>query len=108
MLKIVIETNVVLSALKSNQGASYVLITLQPPTKFATALSVPLYTEYQDVLTREKNMTGASTKENILAYCRYLPSKDYLDEEAKKATREDFDKVMRAVPDAEAAEYDKL
>lgn len=35
-------------------------------------------------------------------------TKDYLDEEAKKATREDFDKVMRAVPDAEAAEYDKL
>ena len=37
-----------------------------------------------------------------------LLTKDYLDEEAKKATREDFDKVMRAVPDAEPAEYDKF
>ena len=74
MLKIIIDTNIVLSALKSNQGASYALMTLLPSTKFETALSVPLYTEYQDVLTREKNMTGASTKEDILAYCRYLAS----------------------------------
>ena len=74
MLKVIIDTNVVLSALKSNQGASYALMTSLPSTKFETALSVPLYTEYQDVLTREKNMTGASTQEDILAYCRYLAS----------------------------------
>ena len=37
-----------------------------------------------------------------------LLTKDYLDEEAKKATRDDFDKVMRAVPDTESDEYDKL
>jgi len=37
-----------------------------------------------------------------------LLTKDYLDEEAKKATREDFDKVMRAVPNVEPEEYDKL
>lgn len=37
-----------------------------------------------------------------------LLTKDYLDEEAKKATREDFDKVMRAVPNAKPEEYDKL
>ena len=37
-----------------------------------------------------------------------LLTKDYLDEEAKKSTREDFDKVMRAVPDIQPAEYDKL
>lgn len=72
MLKIVIDTNVVLSALKSNRGASYALMALLPSAKFETSLSVPLYTEYQDVLTRDKNMTGTSTKEDILAYCRYL------------------------------------
>ena len=37
-----------------------------------------------------------------------LLTKDYLDEEAKKATREDFDKVMQAVPNVEPEEYDKL
>ena len=74
MLKIVIDTNVVLSALKSNRGASYALMTLLPSTKFEMTLSVPLYTEYQDVLTREKNMTGASSNADVLAYCRYLAS----------------------------------
>jgi len=74
MIKIVIDTNVILSALKSSRGASYSLMSLLPSTKFETTLSVPLYTEYQDVLTREKNMTGTSTKEDVLAYCRYLAS----------------------------------
>ena len=37
-----------------------------------------------------------------------LLTKDYLDEEAKNATRADFDKVMQAVPDVEAEENDKL
>ena len=69
-----IDTNVVLSALKSNKGASYALMSLLPSTKFTTSLSVPLYTEYQDVLTREINMTGTSTKQDIQAYCRYLAS----------------------------------
>ncbi len=69
MLNVVIDTNVILSALKSNRGASYSLMALLPSTKFDMTLSVPLYTEYQDVLTREKNMTGTSTKEDLLAYC---------------------------------------
>jgi len=74
MLKIVIDTNIVFSALKSNKGASYALMDLLPSTKFKPVISVPLYTEYQDVLTRKENMTGASSKEDILAYCRYLVS----------------------------------
>ena len=37
-----------------------------------------------------------------------IKEKDYLDKEAKNATRVDFDKVMRAVPDVETEEYDKL
>ena len=37
-----------------------------------------------------------------------IKEKDYLDEEAKIAIRTDFDKVMRAVPDVEAEEYDRL
>ena len=37
-----------------------------------------------------------------------LLTKDYLDEEAKNSNREDFDKVMQAVPNVEPAEYDRL
>ena len=37
-----------------------------------------------------------------------LLTKDYLEEEAKNSSREDFNKVMQAVPDIEPDEYDKL
>ena len=49
-------------------------MSLLPSTKFEMAISIPLYTEYQDVLTREEHMTGKSTRKEILAYCRYLVS----------------------------------
>ncbi len=53
-------------------GASYVLISKLPSKKFKFALSVPLYMEYQSVLTRKENMTGTSSREDILAFLRYL------------------------------------
>lgn len=37
-----------------------------------------------------------------------LMTKDYLEKEAKKGNREDFERVMRAVPDIEPEEYDRL
>ena len=38
------------------------------------ALTVPLYLQYQDVLTRPEHMTGASTRDDILNFLRYLCS----------------------------------
>jgi putative PIN family toxin of toxin-antitoxin system len=70
-MKVVIDTNVLVSALKSTQGASYELISLLPSIYFQPALSVPLYSEYQDVLTREyilKNITN----DDILGFLRYV------------------------------------
>jgi len=77
MKRVVIDTNVVLSSLKSKKGASYALMALLPSDKFEMALSVPLYNEYQDVLTRPQNMTGASSRTDILAFVRYLASIAY-------------------------------
>lgn len=51
-MEIVIDTNVMFSALKSNQGASYKLISLLPKKLFSIAISVPLIIEYEDVLRR--------------------------------------------------------
>ena len=36
------------------------------------ALTVPLYLQYQDVLTRPEHITGASTRDDILKFLRYL------------------------------------
>jgi len=72
MIRIVIDTNVFLSSLKSDMGASYALISKLPSDKFELALSVPLYAEYQDVLTRKEHLTGDSTVKEILGFVRYI------------------------------------
>jgi len=72
MLRVVIDTNVLVSALRSDMGAAYSLISKLPSNEFQFALSVPLYAEYQDVLTRKEHMTGGSTADEILGFLRYL------------------------------------
>lgn len=51
-MKIVIDTNVLFSALKSNRGASHKLISLIPEKRFSVSISVPLVLEYESVLMR--------------------------------------------------------
>jgi putative PIN family toxin of toxin-antitoxin system len=52
-LQIVIDTNVFLSALRSNRGASFLLLTLIGQSNlFEINLSVPLVLEYEDVAKR--------------------------------------------------------
>jgi putative PIN family toxin of toxin-antitoxin system len=49
---IVIDTNVLVSALRSRQGASFRLLSLIDSGKFVTNISVPLVYEYEQVLKR--------------------------------------------------------
>ncbi len=71
-MKVVLDTNIFVSALRSNKGASHAVISQLPSDQFRIVLSVPLYVEYQDVLTRPEHMSGASTGEEILAFLRYI------------------------------------
>ena len=50
----VIDTNVLVSALMSNRGASYKILSLMPTGKFEFHLSVPLVCEYESVLKRSE------------------------------------------------------
>jgi putative PIN family toxin of toxin-antitoxin system len=70
-MKIVIDTNVVLSALFSNKGASNkLLIWLFKNKKKYNVVSNTLVTEFEDVLTREKNLKQYNNleKEDVLAF----------------------------------------
>jgi putative PIN family toxin of toxin-antitoxin system len=49
---IVIDTSVLVSALKSRRGASFKILSLIPTGKFEFHLSVPLVVEYESVLKR--------------------------------------------------------
>jgi len=50
--KIVIDTNVILSGLRSKNGYSFKLLELIPEFKFNIAISVPLILEYEAILNK--------------------------------------------------------
>jgi putative PIN family toxin of toxin-antitoxin system len=56
--RIVIDTNVFISALRSSRGASHRLLLMAGGTDFEFALSVPLVLEYEDVAKRMTAETG--------------------------------------------------
>ena len=69
--QIIIDTNVFLSALRSSQGASFLLLMLVGKSdRFEINLSVPLVLEYEDVAKRPElvpNMSGQNI-DDILDY----------------------------------------
>jgi len=71
-MRVILDTNVLVAALRSDMGASYAIVSQLPSARFQIALTVPLYLQYQDVLTRPEHMTGASTRDDILNFLRYV------------------------------------
>jgi len=70
-MKIVIDTNIVLSALFSKRGASNrLMVWLFQQEKKYNIVSNTLVTEFEDVLTREKNLKqfNGLTKDDILGF----------------------------------------
>ena len=54
-IQIILDTNVLYSALRSRKGAAFLLLSLLPSEKFLLNVSVPLILEYEDVLKRKEN-----------------------------------------------------
>jgi putative PIN family toxin of toxin-antitoxin system len=52
--KIIIDTNVLVAALKSKRGASFKILSMASGGKFEFCLSVPLVCEYEEVLKRQE------------------------------------------------------
>jgi putative PIN family toxin of toxin-antitoxin system len=61
--RVVIDTNVLISALRSRRGASYRLLMLVGGAGFEIALSVPLVVEYEDAAKRMCEATGLRPEE---------------------------------------------
>ena len=69
--RIVLDTNVLVAALRSQQGASFKVLSLVGLGRFSLHLSVPLVLEYEEVLLRyEKDLTV--TSEDIKDLLDYL------------------------------------
>lgn len=73
-MRIVLDTNVLVAAARSSRGAAYAVVSQLPSPKFEIALSVPLYVEYQDVLTRPEMMKAQYTFDDAIGFTRYLSS----------------------------------
>jgi len=66
-MKIVIDTNVVVAAVKSRKGASFKLLSMIGSSTFSYTLSVPLLFEYEDVLhRRELEITISESAKNAI------------------------------------------
>src|SRR6185437_17090729 len=69
-LKVVIDTNVILSALRSLNGASNKLLTLLGTERFIPCISIGLILEYEDVLSRKiHNISKTQIKEFLDCIC---------------------------------------
>ncbi len=68
---IIVDTNVILSGLKSRNGYSFKLLELIPANKFRMHISVPLILEYEAILMKFKNDIGFS-KEDISDFLDYI------------------------------------
>lgn len=73
-MRIVLDTNVIAAASRSRRGASYAILAQLPSLKFEIALTIPLYIEYQDALTRPETMQEQYTVEEAIQFTRYLSS----------------------------------
>ncbi len=60
---IVLDTNVIIAALRSKRGASYKLLSLVGTHQFEIHDSVALILEYEDVIQRHREGLGLSNKE---------------------------------------------
>jgi len=68
MDRVIIDTNVVISALRSSSGASNLLMTMVGTEKFIPCISVTLILEYEDVIGRHFPKMPKKKKDALLDY----------------------------------------
>jgi putative PIN family toxin of toxin-antitoxin system len=79
-MNIVLDTSVLVAAMRSRQGASQRLLRMLPSPRFTSALSLALYMEWQAVLTRPEHFPPGIDAEKMLGFLRYLASISHLQE----------------------------
>ncbi len=73
-MRVVLDTNILVAAARSSRGAAYAVVSQLPSPKFQIALTIPLYTEYQDALTRPELREERYTADEAIRFTRYLSS----------------------------------
>lgn len=79
-MRVVFDTNVLVAAARSRDGTSFALVSSIPAPEFRACLSVGLYSEWQEVLTRPENIPPGQTPEDARRFLRYLASQSHVQE----------------------------
>ncbi len=77
-MNIVLDSSVLVAAMRSQRGASQQLLRSLPSPQFTSALSVALYMEWQAVLTRPEHRPLGTSDAQMLGFLRYLASLSHL------------------------------
>lgn len=77
-MRVVLDTNVLVAAARSRQGPSFAIVSSIPAPEFQPCLSVNLYCEWQEVLTRSENLPPGTTADDANKFLRYLASQSHL------------------------------
>lgn len=73
-MRIVVDTSVLVAAMRFRNGASHCLVGQLPSPRFEVALSLALYMEWQAVLTRPEHLPPGVDAERMRGFLRYLAS----------------------------------
>src|SRR4051812_34038640 len=79
-MRVAFDTSVLVAAARSRDGASFALVSSIPSPRFQICLSVALYAEWQDVLSRPEHLPPGQSADNALAFLRYLAGQAWLQE----------------------------
>jgi putative PIN family toxin of toxin-antitoxin system len=79
-MRVVLDTNILVAASRSRRGASFRIMELIPDSRFEICLSLPLYLEYLDVLTRPEHRQTGLSEQQIYGAVRYLAAQSHLQE----------------------------
>ncbi len=71
-MRVVFDSSVLVAAVRSRGGASFALVNSIPSAKFEICLSIGLYSEWQDVLTRPEHRPPGQTAADMIAFTRFL------------------------------------
>jgi putative PIN family toxin of toxin-antitoxin system len=72
-VRVILDTCILFSALRSSQGASHKIVTSIPLQKFKPVISTPLFFEYEEVLLRPKQFPHLSISE-LNDFLNYIAS----------------------------------
>src|SRR5437773_9200248 len=79
-VRVVLDTNVLVAAVRSRQGASFAVVSSIPAAEFQPCLSIGLYAEWQAVLLRPEYLPPGQTADDAMRFLRYLASQSHLQE----------------------------